>query len=346
MEPPGTRRTSANKPLELTILPSISPVTPLLDVRHLVVSYPTPQGPVYAVRDVSFQIAPGEILALVGETGCGKSTLALSLLGLMDRGRQIESGQIFFEGCDIPALGAQQWRRIRGGKIGMVFQDPRSALNQVLSVGEHLIESLRAHQDLARRQAWRRSVELLAEVGFPDPELNMRRYPFQLSGGMCQRLGIALGICNRPALLIADEPTSGLDPSIQQQILELLKHMTESYRLALLLDQSRSTHVGRFGRSRCRHVSWTPDRSWHSGGGFQPTGSPLYPGPSRVSSYASASSRSGTFTSNLGNPAGSVTGVAGVRIRAAVPSRRGTMYALASTSAAAFGNSLGGLHQG
>ena len=235
MEPPETRRTSANKPLELTILPSISPVTPLLDVRHLVVSYPTPQGPVYAVRDVSFQIAPGEILALVGETGCGKSTLALSLLGLMDRGRQIESGEIFFEGCDIPALGAQQWRRIRGGKIGMVFQDPRSALNQVLSVGEHLIESLRAHQDLARRQAWRRSVELLAEVGFPDPELNMRRYPFQLSGGMCQRLGIALGICNRPALLIADEPTSGLDPSIQQQILELLKHMTESYRLALLL---------------------------------------------------------------------------------------------------------------
>jgi oligopeptide/dipeptide ABC transporter ATP-binding protein len=210
-------------------------VSPLLDVRRLEVSYQTAQEPVYAVREISFQITAGEILALVGETGCGKSTLALSLLGLMDRGRRIESGDILFEGLNLRSLGARQWKSIRGRKIGIAFQDPRGALNPVLTVGEHLVESLRAHQDLAKRQAWRKSLELLAEVGFPDPELNMGRYPFQLSGGMCRRLGIALGICNQPALLIADEPTSGLDPSIQAQILALLREMTHRYHLALLL---------------------------------------------------------------------------------------------------------------
>jgi peptide/nickel transport system ATP-binding protein len=210
-------------------------VSPLLDVRQLGVSYQTARGPVRAVREISFQIASGEIIALVGETGCGKSTLALSLLGLMDCGRRIESGEIFFEGRNLLTLEARQWNSIRGRKIGMVFQDLRSPLNPVLTVGEHLVESLRAHQDLARRQAWRESVELLAEVGFPDPELNMGRYPFQLSGGMCRRLGIALGICNRPALLIADEPTSALDPSIQAQILALLREMNHRYQLALLL---------------------------------------------------------------------------------------------------------------
>jgi peptide/nickel transport system ATP-binding protein len=206
----------------------------LLEVRHLTTSYPTVTGPLRAVKDLSFQIAAGEILALVGETGCGKSTGALTLLGLLDTG-QIESGEILFEDRDLRKLGKRAWRNVRGCTIGMVFQDARSALNPVLTIGDHLVESIRAHQRLSGRQARALAIDLLHEVGIPEPQFQMHRYPFELSGGMCQRVGIALGICNKPRLLIADEPTSALDPTIQIQIMQLLGEMKHRLGLSLLL---------------------------------------------------------------------------------------------------------------
>jgi oligopeptide/dipeptide ABC transporter ATP-binding protein len=208
--------------------------SPLLDVRHLTVSYPTAAGTIRAVRDFSLILERGETLALVGESGCGKSTIALSVLGLLPPS-QIESGEILFESDDLLSVKESALRQIRGGKIGMIFQDARSSLNPILTAGEHLIESLKAHQELNRRQARMRALELLAQVGIPEPEVQMPRYSFELSGGMCQRIAIALSVCNNPLLLIADEPTSALDPTIQVQVLELLQEMKRRLRLALLL---------------------------------------------------------------------------------------------------------------
>jgi oligopeptide/dipeptide ABC transporter ATP-binding protein len=206
---------------------------PLLSVRNLSVSYHTPSGPVRAVEDVSFDVAAGEALGLAGETGCGKSTIALAILDLLDGGR-IESGEILFEGRPLPGSRDKSWRELRGARIGLVFQDARSSLNPVLTVGQHFEEALRAHRKMSRKQRRDRASELLAEVGIPEPAFVLRRYVHELSGGACQRVGIALAICNRPLLLIADEPTSALDPTIQAQIIALLMQMKHRLGLALL----------------------------------------------------------------------------------------------------------------
>lgn len=190
---------------------------------------------VWAVRDLTFQLTQGETIALVGETGSGKSTVALSLLGLRQPGEQIEAEAILFEGRELSRLNDTEWRTLRGGRISLIFQDSRGALNPVLTIGEHLIESIRAHRSLSRNSARQAAIRILAEVGMPEPELQLGRYSFELSGGMCQRLGIAIGIVNNPRLLIADEPTSALDPTIQAQILKLLRDMKHRYGLTLLL---------------------------------------------------------------------------------------------------------------
>ncbi len=206
---------------------------PLLSVRNLSVSYHTPSGPLRAVEDVSLEIGPGETLGLAGETGCGKSTVALAVLGLLEGG-SIEGGRILFEGQSLEEATERTWRHLRGGRIGFVFQDARGSLNPVLTVGQHFEEALRAHGRMTRKQ-WRgRASRLLAEVGIPEPAYILRRYAHELSGGTCQRVGIALAICNRPSLLIADEPTSALDPTIQAQVIALLVHMKQSLGLALL----------------------------------------------------------------------------------------------------------------
>lgn len=207
--------------------------SPLLDVRHLSISYRSPSGAVHAIRDVSLQIFEGESLALAGETGSGKSTFALSLLGLLNDEVQMESGEILFEGRSLRSLAEKDWREIRSRKIGMVFQDARSALNPILTACSHLTETLRAHQKVSKKAARSRAMDLLHEVEIPEAQRNS--YPWELSGGMCQRVGIALGICNNPLLLIADEPTSAVDSTIQVQIIELLQTMKERYGLALLL---------------------------------------------------------------------------------------------------------------
>lgn len=207
--------------------------SPLLSVRNLSVSYRTSSGPLRAVEDVSFDIGPGETLGLAGETGCGKSTIALALLGLLDGGR-IEGGDIQFEGKSLRALAERAWRQLRGGRIGLVFQDARGSLNPVLTVGQHFEEALRAHGRMTGKQ-WRdRASRMLADVGIAEPAFIMKRYAHELSGGTCQRVGIALAICNHPPLLIADEPTSALDPTIQAQIVTLLMQMKHRLGLALL----------------------------------------------------------------------------------------------------------------
>ncbi len=215
-------------------MPSTDLVTsPLLVVRNLTVDYTTASGSFPAVRDVSLDLRPGEILAVVGETGCGKTTLALSIIGLLDGGR-IENGVILFEGENLAGITEERWRRIRGSRIGLVFQNPRASLNPVLTIGTQLAESIRAHRKMTRAQARDLAIHLLEDLGVPDPRLALHRYPFELSGGTCQRMAIALAICNEPSLLIADEPTSALDPTIQSQIISLLDAMRRQRGLALL----------------------------------------------------------------------------------------------------------------
>ncbi len=206
---------------------------PLLEVGNLSIAYHSSSGIIRAVRSLSLQICAGETLALVGETGSGKSTFALAILGLLDRRAQVESGEILFEGCNIRSLNRRDFQKIRSRKIGIIFQDSRAALNPVLSIGDHLIETIRAHQEISKKGARDKALELLQEVGIPGGHEGL--FPSELSGGTCQRVGIALAICNSPRLLIADEPTSAIDPTIQAQILDLLLLMKQRYRLALLL---------------------------------------------------------------------------------------------------------------
>jgi len=205
----------------------------LLEVRRLSISYVSSSEIVPAVRDVSLNVCEGETLALAGETGSGKSTLGLAVSGLLDSGARVESGDILYEGICLQSLSERDWRRIRGRVISMIFQDARSALNPVLTIRDHLMETLRAHGQFSRKEAQKKALALLQEVGLPKGHEKL--YPFELSGGMCQRVGIALAICNDPKLLVADEPTSSLDATLQAQILDLLLQMQRRHGLALLL---------------------------------------------------------------------------------------------------------------
>ena len=214
---------------------------PLLDVRNLSITYNLSSQIISAgrfavqraVRNVNFQISEGETVALVGETGSGKSTLALSFLGLLDQRAQIDSGEIFLEGRNINSLDDRDWKNLRSRKIGIAFQDARSALNPILSIEDHLIETLRTHQELSKKESKETALGLLQEVGIPEGQEKL--YPFELSGGACQRVGIALAICNNPRLLIADEPVSAVDVTLQTQILDLLRRMKRRHNLSLLL---------------------------------------------------------------------------------------------------------------
>ncbi|MGE0752437.1 MAG: ABC transporter ATP-binding protein [Variibacter sp.] len=208
----------------------------LLHVEGLSVQFPTDRGPVRAVEDLSFSVSPGETVAMVGESGSGKSTAALSLLRLIEPGGgQIAAGRILFDGTDILALPPRRLREVRGGRIGMIFQDPMMALNPIFTVGWQISESLRQHLGLSQRAARERTIELLQRVGIPAPEQRIDQYPHNLSGGMRQRVMIAMALACRPSLLIADEPTTALDVTVQAQVLELINALKAEFGMAVLL---------------------------------------------------------------------------------------------------------------
>jgi peptide/nickel transport system ATP-binding protein len=207
----------------------------VLAVEHLTVVFDLPSGPVPAVTDVTFEIRAGETLCLVGESGSGKSVTALSILQLVDPPGRIAAGRILFDGRDLLGLHEPEMRRVRGARIGFVFQEPLTALNPVLTIGSQIEETLAVHRIARGRAARARAIELLDSVSIPDPHRRVREYPHQLSGGLRQRALIALALACNPPLLIADEPTTALDVTIQAQILDLLRDLRQRFNLSLLL---------------------------------------------------------------------------------------------------------------
>jgi oligopeptide/dipeptide ABC transporter ATP-binding protein len=207
----------------------------LLAVEDLRVEFWTRRGTVYAVNGVSFQIAPGETLGIVGESGCGKSVTALAVLGILPRAARVTSGRALFQGRDLLQLGDRELRGIRGREIAMIFQDPMTSLNPVLTIGRQIRESLETHLGLERKAAEARAVELLDQVGIPSARGRVSDYPHQFSGGMRQRAMIAMALACEPKLLIADEPTTALDVTIQAQILDLLRTLVAERDAALIL---------------------------------------------------------------------------------------------------------------
>jgi peptide/nickel transport system ATP-binding protein len=209
--------------------------TPLLDVHGLRVEFGSPTQPLVAVNNLSFQVNAGETLAIVGESGCGKSVTALALTRLLNSSQARLGGSVKYRGAEIATLGERQMRDIRGRHIGMIFQDPMSALNPVMSIGDQLIEAIQAHDKLPRAQARARAVELLERVRIPEPTRRLDDYPHRFSGGMRQRVVIAMALAGRPSLLVADEPTTALDVTIQAQILNLLGNLQRELGMGLIL---------------------------------------------------------------------------------------------------------------
>jgi ABC-type dipeptide/oligopeptide/nickel transport system ATPase component len=208
---------------------------PLLDVQHLTVVFAGGATTVTAVNDISFQIAPGETLGLVGESGSGKSVTALAILRLLQPPGRVTGGTILFEGQDLLGLPERGMRRVRGARISLIFQEPMTALNPVMRVGDQIAEALTVHGLATGAAARGRAVELLEAVHIADAARRARDYPHQLSGGMRQRVMIAIALACHPPLVIADEPTTALDVTIQAQVLELLRELKATYNLALLL---------------------------------------------------------------------------------------------------------------
>ena len=207
----------------------------LLSVRNLRIEFPTRRGTLVAVDDISFDIAPGEILGVVGESGAGKSLTGAAIIGLIEPPGRIARGEIFLEGQRIDNLPYEEFRRIRGRRIGAIFQDPLTSLNPLYSVSRQLIETIQTHLPLNDREARERALELLDEVGIPGAAERIDHYPHQFSGGMRQRVVIALARCAEPRLIIADEPTTALDVSIQAQIISLLKRLCHEHGTAVML---------------------------------------------------------------------------------------------------------------
>jgi oligopeptide/dipeptide ABC transporter ATP-binding protein len=207
----------------------------LLSVEDLEVRFWTDRGTIHAVNGVSFDLAPGETLGIVGESGCGKSVTALATLGILPRAGRVSAGRIAYEGRDLIGLPERELRRIRGKEIAMIFQDPMTSLNPVLTIGSQLREAIETHLHLDRGEARRRAAELLDQVGIPAASSRLRDYPHQFSGGMRQRAMIAMALACEPKVIIADEPTTALDVTIQAQILDLLRSLVRERGTALIL---------------------------------------------------------------------------------------------------------------
>src|SRR5947199_5905794 len=207
----------------------------LLEVRNLRVEFPTRHGTLVALDDVSFEIAPGEILGVVGESGAGKSLTGASIIGLLDPPGRVAAGEIRFDGRRIDNLPYEEMRKVRGRSIGAIFQDPLTSLNPLYTIGQQLVETIQTHLSVSAQEARRRAVRLLEETGIQAAEQRIDQYPHQFSGGMRQRVVIALALAAEPKLIVADEPTTALDVSVQAQIISLLKRLCKEHGAAVML---------------------------------------------------------------------------------------------------------------
>lgn len=211
-------------------------VEKVLEVKNLTTVFNTDEGRVCAVDDVSFSVYKGKTLGIVGESGCGKSVTSLSIMRLVAQpSGQIESGEILYKGTNLLKLSLAEMRKVRGNEISMIFQEPMTSLNPVFTIGDQIIEAIRLHQKLSKKEARERAIDMLKLVGIPAPEKRIDDYPHQLSGGMRQRVMIAMALSCDPSVLIADEPTTALDVTIQAQILELMKKLRETLGMAMIL---------------------------------------------------------------------------------------------------------------
>ncbi len=208
---------------------------PLLEVKGLKTYFYTEDGVVRAVDGVNFEVYPGEVLGIVGESGCGKSVTSLSIMRLISKPGRVDAGEILLDGANLLNFSEDEMTKVRGNRISMIFQQPQTALNPVFKVGDQLAEVLNVHQDLGKDAGWKRAIELLKMVGVPDPERRVEAYPHELSGGMAQRVMIAMALACIPELLIADEPTTALDVTIQAQILDLIRDMRREMGTSVIL---------------------------------------------------------------------------------------------------------------
>ena len=221
-------------------------MTPLLEVQNLSTYFYTDEGVVKAVNDVSYSLEPGETIGIVGESGSGKSVGALSILRLVPYPGRIVSGRVIFQGTDLMSLSSREIQRIRGRRIGIVFQEPMTSLNPVLTIGRQITEAIETHLGLNRDAARQRAVELLDRVGIPEPQQRIKDHPHTLSGGMRQRVMIAMALSCEPDLIIADEPTTAVDVTIQAQLLELMKELTRESNVALIVITHNMGIVARY----------------------------------------------------------------------------------------------------
>ena len=210
-------------------------MTAIIEVRDLYLEFKTSQGRLKALNGISFSVQPGEIFGLVGETGCGKTVTGLSILRLLPRSASITGGQVVFEGTDLLRLPLAQVEALRGSKIAMIFQDPSTSLNPVFSIGSQIERVIRQHMHVSKGKAHEKACSVLEAVGLPDVERSLGSYPHQLSGGMQQRVMIAMALSCNPRLLIADEPTTSLDVTIQAQILKLLRELRSKFNVSVIL---------------------------------------------------------------------------------------------------------------
>lgn len=207
----------------------------LLEVKSLCTEFPVKRGVVRAVDDVSFEVSEGEILAIVGESGSGKSVTSLSVMGLLAEPGHVAGGEMTFDGKDLVHLSEKEYREMRGNDMAMIFQEPMTSLNPVYRIGDQIVEAIRTHEKVSKKEALTRAIDLLRKVGIPSPEARVRDYPHQMSGGMRQRVMIAMALACDPDILIADEPTTALDVTIQAQIIELMQEMQEKNGNAIIM---------------------------------------------------------------------------------------------------------------